>query len=125
MPDLAVNDGSRATTLHKVLRSGCHVLVVADTHLATVLDDAGLQRYREDFRIVIGVVKTQRFRGGSTPLVVLVRPDGHVAALATPDAPQPVTSYLAGLFDGANPNDMRRRNENRAAASSLVRAVSQ
>jgi hypothetical protein len=83
MPDMAVHDGVRATTLHKVLRTRCHVLVVADAHRATVLADAGLQRCREHFRIVTGAVATQRLRSTSTPLVVLVRPAGHAAALTT------------------------------------------
>jgi 4,5-epoxidase len=123
LPDLAVHDDGRATTLHEVLRNGCHVLVVADAHLATVLGDAGLQRYRDDVRIVTVAVTTHRLRRGSTPLVVLVRPDGHVAALATPNEPQPMTSYLEGLFGGANPNELRRHSERRVATAWVVRAV--
>ena len=89
MPDLAVRAGGRATTLHQVLRGGRHVLVVPAADVAAVLDDAGLTPYRDDLDVVAA--------DGTGP-VVLVRPDGHVAARGRPGRMSAVTGYLRGLF---------------------------
>jgi 2-polyprenyl-6-methoxyphenol hydroxylase-like FAD-dependent oxidoreductase len=90
MPDIAVLDGGRASTLHQVLRAGRHVLMVPRAGLAGVLDEAGLTPYRDDLDVVVAA-------DGTRP-VVLVRPDGHVAARGRPGRMQAVTGYLRGLF---------------------------
>ena len=99
MPDIKVRAGSQAATLHSVLRGGRHVLVVPAAGSASALDDAGLRRYRRDFDVVTGDARqTPRFRNDGTGPVVLVRPDGHVAARGKPGSMQAVTGYLRGLF---------------------------
>ena len=99
MPDIKVRAGSQAATLHSVLRGGRHVLVVPAADSASVLDDAGLRRYRKDFDVVTGDAgETPRFRNDGTGLVVLVRPDGHVAARGRPGSMHAVTGYLRDLF---------------------------
>jgi 2-polyprenyl-6-methoxyphenol hydroxylase-like FAD-dependent oxidoreductase len=76
MPDVEVQADGQATTLHRVLRKGRHVLVIPAAH-AGLLSDSALRPYREDLDIV---TRTP----GDHGLVVLVRPDGHVAARGGP-----------------------------------------
>jgi 2-polyprenyl-6-methoxyphenol hydroxylase-like FAD-dependent oxidoreductase len=99
MPDIKVCAGSQGTTLHSVLRGGRHVLVVPPAGSAGVLADAGLHPYRGDFDVVTGdTVETPGFRNDGTGLVVLVRPDGYVAARGRPGSMHAVTGYLRELF---------------------------
>ena len=95
MPDIQVRADGQATTLNNVLRSGRHVLVVPAADAASVLSDSGLRPYREAFDVV-----TEAPSAGGP--VLLVRPDGHVAARGM----HAVTGYLRGLFtepDGPAP----------------------
>ena len=87
MPDTPVRVGGRATRLHQVLRDGRHVLVVPDASSLTAVD--GLAPYQDDLVVVTA--------DGTGP-VVLVRPDGHVAARGRPGRMHAVTGYLRGLF---------------------------
>jgi 2-polyprenyl-6-methoxyphenol hydroxylase-like FAD-dependent oxidoreductase len=93
MPDIAVRAGGVDTTLHHVLRDGRHVLVVPAAHTAALRSDAGLRRYRGDLDVV-----TPAPDGNGTGPVVLVRPDGHVAARGRPGRLEAVTGYLRDLF---------------------------
>ena len=93
MPDMTVRAGGVETTLYRVLRGGRHVLVVPAAHTASVMDDAGLRSYRRDLGIV-----TPAPPGDGTGPVVLVRPDGHVAARGRPGRLDAVTGYLRDLF---------------------------
>jgi 2-polyprenyl-6-methoxyphenol hydroxylase-like FAD-dependent oxidoreductase len=87
MPDIGVRAGDRAVTLHQVLRDGRHVLMVPAASSLTALD--GLAPYRDDLVVVTA--------HGTGP-VVLVRPDGHVAARGRPGRMDAVTGYLHRLF---------------------------
>jgi hypothetical protein len=99
MLDIQVRAGSQPTTLHRVLRSGRHVLVVPAGHLASVLNDSGLRPYSSDLEAVTSdVVQAPRPRDNHTGPVILVRPDGHVAARGRPGRMDPVTGYLRDLF---------------------------
>ena len=99
MPDIGVHAGSQPTTLHAVLRDGRHVLVVPPAHLASMLNDSGLRTYRGDLDIVAGnLTPVPRPRVNRTGPVVLVRPDGHVAARGRPGSMDAVTGYLRDLF---------------------------
>ena len=99
MPDLQVRAGSRATTLHGVLRSGRHVLVIPAAGAAAVLADSGLRPYWRDLDVVTGDVRPPPgiHNDGAGP-VCLVRPDGYVAARGRPGSLHAVTGYLRGLF---------------------------
>ena len=93
MPDIGVRASGVDTTLYRVLRGGLHVLVVPAAHAAGTLGDAGLQPYRRDLDIV-----TPAHDGNGTGPVVLVRPDGHVAARGRPGRLEAVTGYLDDLL---------------------------
>jgi 2-polyprenyl-6-methoxyphenol hydroxylase-like FAD-dependent oxidoreductase len=93
MPDIGVRASGVDTTLYRVLRGGLHVLVVPAAHAASTLGDAGLQPYQRDLDVV-----TPAPDGNGTGPVVLVRPDGHVAARGTPGRLEAVTGYLRDLF---------------------------
>ncbi|HEY6313021.1 MAG TPA: FAD-dependent monooxygenase [Streptosporangiaceae bacterium] len=99
MPDIQVTMGSQAATLHSVLRGGRHVLVVPASHLSSVLDDAALRLYGGDLDVVAGhATQPPRPRDHGTGPVVLVRPDGHVAARGRPGSMDAVAGYLRDLF---------------------------
>ena len=66
-----------------------HVLVVPEASSLTVVDEAGLAPYRDDLDVVPA--------DGTGP-VVLVRPDGHIAAQGRPGRMHAVTGYLSELF---------------------------
>ena len=88
MPDVPVRADGHLTTLHRVLRGGRHVLLVPAAHAAGVLADPMLLPYRGDLDVV---------SADATP-VVLIRPDGHVAARGRPGSLEPVAGYLRDLF---------------------------
>jgi 2-polyprenyl-6-methoxyphenol hydroxylase-like FAD-dependent oxidoreductase len=88
MPDVPVRADGQLTTLHCVLRAGRHVLLVPAAHAADVLADPMLRPYRRDLDVV---------SADATP-VVLIRPDGHVAARGRPGSLEPVAGYLRDLF---------------------------
>ncbi|MDQ6740994.1 MAG: FAD-dependent monooxygenase, partial [Actinomycetota bacterium] len=99
MPDIEVRAGGQAATLHSVLRGGRHVMVVSAADSASALDDAGLRPYSKDFNVVTrGTRKTTGLRNNGTSHVVLVRPDGHVAARGRPGNMHAVAGYLRDLF---------------------------
>jgi 2-polyprenyl-6-methoxyphenol hydroxylase-like FAD-dependent oxidoreductase len=90
MPDIQLRGPA---TLYSVLRSGRHVLVVPAAHTASVLSDAGLRPYRSDLDLV-----TPTPPDPGTGPVLLVRPDGHVAARGRPGRMEAVAGYLRDLF---------------------------
>jgi 2-polyprenyl-6-methoxyphenol hydroxylase-like FAD-dependent oxidoreductase len=102
MPDIQVRAGSQATTLHRVLRGGRHVLVVPAAHAVSIPSDSVLRPYQGDLDIV-----TQASVPGDTGTgpVVLVRPDGYVAARGRPGRMQAVTGYLRDLFPEPDEGD--------------------
>ena len=93
MPDIGVRAGGVHTTLHRVLRGGRHVLVAPAAHAAALHSDPRLRPYRRDLDIV-----TPALGGNRTGPVVLVRPDGHVAARGRPGRLEAVTGYMRDLF---------------------------
>ena len=97
MPDIEVQAGGQDTTLHGVLRGGRHALVIPAAH-AGILSDSALRPYREDLDVV-----TRGPASRDHGLVVLVRPDGHVAARGWPGRMAAVTEYLRDLFAEPGP----------------------
>jgi 2-polyprenyl-6-methoxyphenol hydroxylase-like FAD-dependent oxidoreductase len=97
MPDIQVHAGQQATTLHAVLRAGRHVLIVPEAHAAIAQTGSALRPYQDDLHVVTADVSRSAEFHGKGALVVLVRPDGHVAACGRPAAMHAVTSYLRDL----------------------------
>ena len=101
MPDFPVQAGGQATTLHRVLRGGRHVLVAAPADQAGVAADAVLRPYLAEIDIVTGgAMKARGLPHGAARPVILVRPDGHVAARGRPASMDAVAAYLRDLFGG-------------------------
>ena len=121
MPDLQVRAGGQATTLLDVLRGGKHVLVVPDAHAARVLSDPALRPFRSDLDIV--TQSPAPGAEGAQPFI-LIRPDGHVAALGRPGGMDAVTGYLRDLFtrSACHPD---RRHEGGAPDAASVTASAQ
>jgi 4,5-epoxidase len=92
MPDLAVRAGGEVTRVHAVLRGGRPMLVVPPACLAGVLDDPWLRAFREDVAVVTG--EASGIRNGAAGPVILVRPDGYVAARGRPGDLRAVTAFL-------------------------------
>ncbi len=61
-----------------------------------MLDDAGLRPYRADVAVVTS--DRSRMRNGAAAPVILVRPDGYVAASGRLGDLRAVTAYLRGLL---------------------------
>ena len=118
VPDIAVRAGDQAVTLHRVLRGGRHVLVVPAADSASVVADAGLGRYRAELDVVTaGPAEMPFLQNDGTGPVVLVRPDGHVAARGRLDSMHAIIWYLRDLF-GESP--VRRQPAPPAAAGGAV-----
>jgi 2-polyprenyl-6-methoxyphenol hydroxylase-like FAD-dependent oxidoreductase len=96
MPDSQLSAAGQVTTLHDVLRGGKHVLVTPAAHVASVLSDPALQPYRNDLEIVTSAPAVGEIRYDRE--LILIRPDGHVAARGRPGGAEEVTGYLRDLF---------------------------
>jgi len=80
------------------LRRGRHVMVTTGTDPAGALAGPALEPYRDLFELVTGGSRGGRAvrdrRAGS---VILVRPDGYIAARGRPDRMEDVLGYLRDL----------------------------
>jgi 2-polyprenyl-6-methoxyphenol hydroxylase-like FAD-dependent oxidoreductase len=119
MPDLQVRAAGQATTLHDVLRGGRHVLVAPANHEARAVSDPVLRPFQSDLDIVT-LAPAQGER--SARPFILIRPDGHVAALGRPGNMDALTGYLRDLL--ANPAcDPDNRQEGAAPHAACVTAT--
>jgi 2-polyprenyl-6-methoxyphenol hydroxylase-like FAD-dependent oxidoreductase len=122
VPDVRITEGRDATTLHGALCGGRHVLVVPAAHTDSVLHDPELGPYWGDLDVVTGDVREARASRGLGPgLVVLVRPDGHIAARGRPGRMAAITGYLRELFSepaGQPPSSRKYTSVRRLAGSS-------
>jgi hypothetical protein len=91
-PDIAVWDREGATTLYATLARGRHVLVVNERDRNAALD--GPVGHADQVQVVRGCFAGMRKPGS----VVLIRPDGYVAARGGPRRPAGVEGYLRRLF---------------------------
>ena len=104
MPDFPVRVHGQPATLHGILRGGRHVLLVPAAHAANVLSDPALRPCRTDLDVITGAA-------GPHDDVVLVRPDGHVAARGRPGNMEAVTGYLRDLLSGPAGDPGEHRDE--------------
>jgi 2-polyprenyl-6-methoxyphenol hydroxylase-like FAD-dependent oxidoreductase len=87
--------GDGATRLFSILRRGRHVLVVSRAGRDRAAADPALKPYRELLEIVTSCRGLPRSRSGA---VVLIRPDGYIAARGTLDKLDTVLDYLRDLM---------------------------
>jgi Aromatic-ring hydroxylase, C-terminal len=83
------------TRLFGILRRGRHVMVVTGASPDGAVASPVLEPYRELLEVVTSCHGLPRSRAGS---VVLVRPDGYIAARGTPDKLDTVLDYLRELM---------------------------
>jgi hypothetical protein len=86
-PDISLRDCGGPVRLFEVLRAGHHVLVMSAESPEKV---DGLYRFRDTFDVVVGDIPAGR--------VVLIRPDGYIAATGKPDDLEPIDEYLSQVF---------------------------
>jgi hypothetical protein len=98
MPDLQILVEGETTTLHDVLRGGRHVLVAPASDAASALSDPALRPFRRDLEVVS---PTPAPGDKSAGPFILIRPDGHVAALGRPGSTEALAGYLRDLFTKA------------------------
>jgi 2-polyprenyl-6-methoxyphenol hydroxylase-like FAD-dependent oxidoreductase len=99
VPDIEVLTNDGRIQLHAVLRRGRHVLLVAEADVAgTAVAASALQTYGDDVEVVRGSFgHVPRLHGGHAASVVLVRPDGHVAARGRSGDMSAILDYLRVL----------------------------
>jgi hypothetical protein len=93
--ELRTQDGP--SRLFTILRRGRHVIVVTGADPDHTLANPALEPYRDLFEVVAGAGDARAFRNGRAGSVVLIRPDGYVAARGRPDRLEAVLSYLGEL----------------------------
>jgi 2-polyprenyl-6-methoxyphenol hydroxylase-like FAD-dependent oxidoreductase len=120
-PDIEVLTRDRTSKLFNVLRRGRHVLVVTGADPARVLASPALQPYRDLLEAVTrGPGDARALRRIRAASVVLVRPDGYIAARGTPDRLDTVLSYLqklSGKPETSRPADHSQQPEPTLAVS--------
>jgi 2-polyprenyl-6-methoxyphenol hydroxylase-like FAD-dependent oxidoreductase len=110
-PDFEVGTREGASRLFAMLRRGRHVMVVAGADPGRALADPALDPYRDLFEVVTrGPADARAHSGGRAGSVVLVRPDGYVAARGTPGRLRAVLGYLRELSGGTPAGQPSRRH---------------
>ena len=95
VPDIDVLARDGTTRLFSILRRGRHVMVVTGVGPDSAAASTALQPYRELLEVVTSCPGLPRSRAGS---VVLIRPDGYIAARGTLDKLETVLDYLRELM---------------------------
>jgi FAD binding domain len=93
--DIEVLTSDGADRLFSILRRGRHVMVVTGAGPDGVASSAALKPYRELLEVVTACHELPRSRAGS---VILIRPDGYIAARGTLDNLETVLDYLRELM---------------------------
>jgi 2-polyprenyl-6-methoxyphenol hydroxylase-like FAD-dependent oxidoreductase len=98
VPDIEVLTAEGPSTLFTVLRGGRHVIVVRGPAPDSPPANPALDPYRDLVEVVTwGSADARAFRGTRPGSVLLVRPDGYLAARARPDKLEAVLGYLQEL----------------------------
>jgi 2-polyprenyl-6-methoxyphenol hydroxylase-like FAD-dependent oxidoreductase len=97
-PDIEVLTRDGTTRLFSVLRRGRHVMVITGADSACTPAHPALEPYRDLLEVVTrGPGDAHTFSHSRTGSVVLIRPDGYIAACGTPGGLEPVLGYLQEL----------------------------
>jgi 2-polyprenyl-6-methoxyphenol hydroxylase-like FAD-dependent oxidoreductase len=94
-PNIPITVRGVQTTLHAVLNDRRHVLVIREIQPDDAAASLHLERLAPELDVVTGTIHPSRS-------LVLVRPDGYVAAVARPRAARPIREYLRSVFDGTS-----------------------
>jgi hypothetical protein len=95
VPDIDVLAQGGTTSLFSILRRGRHVMVVIGAGPDGAAPSTQLNPYRALLEVVTSCHGLPRSRAGS---VILVRPDGYIAARGTLDKLETVLDYLRELM---------------------------
>jgi 2-polyprenyl-6-methoxyphenol hydroxylase-like FAD-dependent oxidoreductase len=97
-PDIEVRTREGTTRLFSVLRRGRHVMIVTGADPAGLPCRPALRPYRDLLEVVTGGPRDGHAgRGRRAGSVVLIRPDGYIAARGRPDRMEAVLGYLRDL----------------------------
>jgi 2-polyprenyl-6-methoxyphenol hydroxylase-like FAD-dependent oxidoreductase len=113
VPDFEVHTREGTSRLFSVLRHGRHVLVITGTSPDSSPASPTLTPYLDLFEIVTrGPGRARAFGRGRAPSVLLVRPDGYVAAEGKPHRLEAVLGYLKKL---SGETEIRRLDQSTAS----------
>ena len=97
VPDIEVRTREGTSRLFSVLRRGRHVMVVTGADPSGDLASPALQPYQDLFDVVTRGPRGARAFRSRAGSVVLVRPDGYIAARGRPGLPETMLGYLRDL----------------------------
>lgn len=109
VPDIPVADEEGNCSLYDALRRGGHVLVVPGSRAANRQATVAVEPYQDVLEIVTTIESgAAESRGRRPAQVLLVRPDGYLAARGTPKRLGRIVGYLRELSGGVvSPTDDR------------------
>lgn len=97
--DIGVVGAEGRNRLYEVLRRGRHVLLSSGNDAAMVLENDDIRVYEGVFETVVAdPLGARRHRGGRRSAVLLIRPDGYIAARGSLDRLPSLLAYLHKMF---------------------------
>jgi hypothetical protein len=103
LPDLPIVTANGPSSLFRMLRGGSHLLVLRGAWADSARASMDQMAYRDLVQIVtMAPDHANDRRSEGAPMAYLVRPDGYLAARATPDKLDSIQDYLRALAPDAS-----------------------